>query len=112
MILRRKILLLLLAFVVYSGTGVFTKLASLHSFLSLPYLLFFGCVIATLGLYAVLWQKVLAFMPLNKAFLCKSICIVFTLALSYGLFGEHITRNNILGAFCIILGLVVLSWKK
>lgn len=112
MMLRRKILLLLLAFVVYSGTGVFTKLASQHSFLSLPYILFFGCVIATLGLYAVLWQKVLTFMPLNKAFLCKSICIVFTLALSYGLFGEHITRNNVLGAFCIILGLVVLSWKK
>lgn len=112
MMLRRKILLLLLAFVIYSGTGVFSKLASQHSFLSLPYLLFFGCVIATLGLYAVLWQKVLTFMPLNKAFLCKSICIVFTLALSYGLFDEHITRNNILGAFCIILGLVVLSWKK
>ena len=112
MILRRKILLLLLAFVIYSGTGVFSKLASQHSFLSLPYILFFGCVIATLGLYAVLWQKVLTFMPLNKAFLCKSICIVFTLALSYGLFDEHITRNNILGAICIILGLVVLSWKK
>lgn len=112
MILRRKILLLLLAFVIYSGTGIFTKLASQHSFLSLPYILFFGCVIATLGLYAVLWQKVLTFMPLNKAFLCKSICIVFTLALSYGLFDEHITRNNILGAICIILGLVVLSWKK
>lgn len=112
MILRRKILLLLLAFVIYSGTGIFTKLASQHSFLSLPYILFFGCVIATLGLYAVLWQKVLTFMPLNKAFLCKSICIVFTLAISYGLFGEHITRNNILGAICIILGLVVLSWKK
>ena len=112
MTLKRKILLLLSAFVIYSSTGVFTKLASQHSFLSLPYILFFGCVIATLGLYAVLWQKVLTFMPLNKAFLCKSICIVFTLAISYGLFGEHITRNNILGAICIILGLVVLSWKK
>lgn len=112
MIHRRKIILLFLAFVVYSGTGVFTKLASQRSFLSLPYIFFFGCVIATLGLYAVLWQKVLTFMPLNKAFLCKSICIVFTLAISYGLFGEHITLNNILGAICIILGLVVLSWKK
>lgn len=112
MFTKRNVFLLLFSFLVYSGTGVFSKLASQHSFLSLPYILFFGCVIATLGLYAVLWQKVLTFMPLNKAFLCKSICIVFTLALSYGLFDEHITRNNILGAICIILGLVVLSWKK
>lgn len=62
-----------------------------------------------LGLYAVLWQKVLSFMPLNKAFLCKSICIVFTLGISYWMFAENITLNNILGAIIIILGLVVLA---
>ena len=104
----RRTFLLLTAFLIYSCTGIFSKLASLHDFLSIPYILYFGCVIGTLGLYAVLWQKVLSFMPLNKAFLCKSICIVFTL----GMFAETITLNNILGAIIIISGLVVLTWKK
>lgn len=109
---KDKFSLLLLSFLVYSCTGIFSKLASQNAFLSLPYVLYFGCVIGALGVYAVLWQKVLSFMPLNKAFLCKSICIVFTLGISYGMFGETITLNNILGAVIIILGLVVLAWKK
>lgn len=104
--------LLLTAFLIYSCTGISSKLASRHAFLSISYILYFGCVVGTLGLYAVLWQKVLSFMPLNKAFLCKSICIVFTLCISYWMFAETITFNNILGASIIVLGLVVLAWKK
>ena len=104
--------LLLTAFLIYSCTGIFSKLASRHDFLSIPYILYFGCVVGTLGLYAILWQKVLSFMPLNKAFLCKSICIVFTLCISYWMFAETITLNNIFGAIIIILGLIVLAWKK
>ena len=107
-----KFSLIILSFLVYSCTGIFSKLASLHAFLSIPYILYFGCVVGTLGLYAILWQKILSFMPLNKAFLCKSICIVFTLCISYWMFAETITLNNILGAIIIILGLVVLAWKK
>ena len=107
-----KFSLIILSFLVYSCTGIFSKLASQHAFLSIPYILYFGCVVGTLGLYAVLWQKVLSFMPLNKAFLCKSICIVFTLCISYWMFAETITLNNIFGAIIIILGLIVLAWKK
>lgn len=109
---KSNFLLLLFSFLVYSGTGVFSKLASQTSFLSIQYILFFCGVIASLGLYAVLWQKILSFMPLNKAFLCKSICIVFTLGISYGLFSEQITCNNIIGVFFIIGGLMVLAWRK
>jgi len=108
----KHILLLFVSFVVYSMTGVFSKMASMHEFLSVKYIGFFACVLLMLGLYAILWQKVLSFMPLHKAFLCKSICIVITLAISYFVFAETLTLNNILGAGCIISGLVVLSWQK
>lgn len=109
---KQRFFLLLFSFLVYSCTGIFSKLASRHAFLSILYILYFCCVVAALGLYAVLWQRVLSFMPLNKAFLCKSICIVFTLGISYWMFSETITLNNILGASIIVLGLVVLAWKK
>ena len=112
MFAKQRFLILLFAFAIYSCTGVFSKLASKQAFLSIPYILYFGCVVGTLGVYAVLWQKILSFMPLNKAFLCKSICIVFALGISYWMFAETITLYNILGASIIILGLIVLAWKK
>ena len=110
--LLNKVLLILIAFIVYSVSSIFSKLASQHEFLSLPYVLFFCGVVASLGIYALLWQKVLAFMQLNKAFLCKSITIIFILAISVFLFGEQVSMNNLIGAGLIISGLVVLAWKK
>lgn len=108
----RRGILLFLSFLVFSGSGAFCKLASLYPFLSFFYILYFLCVIVTLGVYAVLWQKILTFLPLNKAFLCKSVCIIFTLFFSHFFFSEQITCNNIIGAACIIFGLLLLVWKK
>lgn len=105
-------LIILLAFVIYSCSSIFSKFASLHEFLSFEYLGFFACVAASLGIYAILWQKVLTYMELNKAFLCKSITILFILAFSVLLFGETLTVNNVIGAVFIIAGLVILAWKR
>lgn len=107
-----KVLIILLAFVIYSCSSIFSKFASLHEFLSLPYLGFFACVVVALGIYAILWQKVLSYMELNKAFLCKSITILFILAFSVILFDETLTINNLIGAAFIICGLVILAWKR
>lgn len=107
-----KILIILLAFVVYSCSSIFSKLASQHKFLSFKYLFFLACVVCALGIYAILWQKVLSYMELNKAFLCKSITILFILAFSVLLFGETLTINNLIGATFIIGGLVILAWKR
>lgn len=106
-----NVALLTVAFVVYSGTAIFSKLASQHEIFSSLYLVFFSCVLISLGIYAVLWQKVLAFMSLNRAYLCKSITIVIIICISHFLFGETITERNLIGAIFIIGGLFVLSWK-
>lgn len=108
----QKAIIILLAFIVYSCSSVFSKLASKYDFLSQKYLLSFACVVVSMGIYAILWQKVLSFMALNKAFLCKSITIVFILMISFVGFKETITINNIIGAGLIISGLCILAWKK
>lgn len=104
-------ILLLIAFTVYSFSGIFSKSASLCKPLSLNFFLCFGGVITAMGLYAMLWQKVLEFLPLNKAFLCKSVTILIVLCISHFLFNEVITINNIIGAVLILCGLVTLTWK-
>lgn len=104
--------LLLIAFLVYSGTSIFSKKTSTCKFLSVSYLLYFIGVIVSMGVYAILWQKILSFMPLNKAFLFKSVTLIMVLLISYFVFNETITTNNLIGASFVITGLVILAWKE
>lgn len=105
------VLLLLLAFLVYSCESVFVKLASYYSIFSIEYLLFFGFAIAVLGIYAVLWQIVLKSMPLSLAFNSKSITVVIILLFAHFLFGEEITIKNVIGSALIIGGIILMPHK-
>ena len=104
--------LLLFTFVIYALSGIISKQTSLYIFLSWSYLCGLFGALFTLGLYAILWQKILSFMLLNKAFLCKSMTILMVLAVSAFFFKEQVTLNNIIGSAVIIVGLVVLVWKE
>lgn len=107
-----QLALILITFSVYSGSTIFSKMASMQKTLSIAYFLCLGGVVLTLGVYAILWQKVLSFMTLNKAFLCKSVTILMILAVSVLIFNEVVTINNIIGAGFIMSGLTVLVWKE
>ena len=104
-------ILIFFNFLVYYLSGVFSKYASFYEPLSWGYILCLGAVVTVLGVYAVLWQKLLSIMPLNKAFLCKSITIFFGLIIANLLFDEQISLNNILGTVIILSGMIVLSLK-
>lgn len=88
------------------------KLASKYEFLSFQYVLYLGMTILVMGIYAMLWQKVLELIPLNKAYLYKSSGIGISLMYAYIIFDENITVNNILGCAMIIMGIMVLSYKR
>ena len=104
-------ILLVLAFLIYSSSGVFTKLASRVSFLSIEYCLYFAIVILILAIYAVLWQIILKSTPLSQAFLFKSSTVIFSLLFASCLFGEHVTFQNLVGASIIIAGIIVNSFS-
>jgi len=99
-------------FTLYTFVSIFTKEASFHPFLSELYVLWFSCEIIVLGIYAIMWQKLLSIMPLNKAYMYKSSSIFTVLIISHYLYGESITISNILGTILILTGLIVLSWKE
>lgn len=107
-----RISLVLVTFIVYSLSSVFSKNASMYPFASKWYVVNLCLVLMALGTYAALWQKVLSFMPLNRAFLFKSITIVLILGISAIVFSETITITNLIGTAFIMLGLLVLSWEK
>lgn len=104
---KRKYAVLLqlhIAILVYSTTGIFTKLASQQNFLSWNFLLFYGIAISIMFLYAVLWQQFLKVMPLNTAYANKSVSTIWTMIFGYVVFKETITIPMVIGACIIIIG--------
>ncbi len=108
----RNVLFLTFAVAVYSSSGFFSKLASGYDFLSLPYISCLGGVIIVLGIYAVLWQMALKRVPLNQAYLFRSLGVVFGLAIAYLVFHESISWQNLLGAAIVLCGLLILLSEK
>lgn len=104
-----SVLLMIVAFLIYSSTGVFSKLTSMQNFLSIDYVIFFSMIIVALAVYAVLWQLILKKVPLSQAFLFKSTGIVFALIYAHFIFDERISATNVIGAFLIMCGIIVNS---
>ena len=94
---------------IYACTSIFTKLASRQEMLSWPYLLCILGAFAVMALYALLWQQVIARMPLSTAYMFKGTSLVFVLLFSVLLFGEGITWSNVVGSVIIIAGIVLFA---
>ena len=100
---------LLGANLVYACESIFPKLASSEQPLSLRYLLFMGCAVGVLGVYAILWQQILKRLPVGEAYMFKGTSLIFVLLISAILFGETITLFNVVGAAMIIGGIALFS---
>lgn len=94
---------------VYACTGIFSKMASRQEMLSWPYLFWIAGAIGVMGVYALLWQQVIARMQLSTAYMFKGTSLIFVLLISALLFGEAITLNNVIGSAIIILGIVLFA---
>ena len=90
---------------IYACTSIFTKMASQQEFLSLPYIICVTGAIAVMGLYAIIWQQIIARIQLSTAYIFKGTSIIFVLLFSVLLFNESISINNIIGAAIIIFGI-------
>lgn len=94
---------------IYACTSIFTKMASRHEMFSWPYLWWIAGAIGVMSIYALLWQQVIARMPLSTAYMFKGTSLIFVLLFSTLLFGEAITLNNVIGAVIIIIGIILFA---
>ena len=92
---------------IYACTYVCMKKASGYEFLSSPYVLWTIGAVVIMGIYALLWQQILARTPLSTAYMFKGTSLIFVLLLSALLFGEGITTKNIIGSIIIISGILL-----
>ncbi|MBY4796994.1 transporter [Collinsella sp. AGMB00827] len=98
-----------LLLVMYSLSGIFSKLASSAPFLSLSFFLCYGAVLLILFVYALGWQQVIKRMPLSAAFANKAVTVVWGIVWGLTIFHEPVNLFKIVGAGIIIAGIVLFS---
>ena len=92
---------------IYAFSGVCSKLAARQPFLSLPFLLLYGGMLAALVVYAFGWQQVIKHLPLTTAYANKAVTVVWGILLGFLLFDEQVTPRQILGAVIIIVSILL-----
>ena len=94
---------------VYSMSGICSKLASGESFLSVRFCIYYAVIIALLGVYAIGWQQVIKRIPLTTAFANKAVTVVWGIVWGWFFFGESITLGKLIGAGMVIAGVVLFA---
>lgn len=120
-----KVLLLLhLMLMVYSVSGILSKLAGntlsgidvgkilqtgegLFSAEVLKICLYYAGLILLLGFYAVGWQQIIKHLPLTTAYANKAVSVVWGLVWGLLLFEEKLTVGKILGVILVVGGVVL-----
>lgn len=107
---KLKILFLLhLMLMIYSMSGICSKLASEKSLFSSGFAFYYTCVIVLLGVYAIGWQQIIKRLPLTIAFANKSITVVWGFIWGVLFFREVITLGKVVGAISVIIGVAIFA---
>lgn len=108
---RLKTLFLLhIMLMVYSMSGICSKMAAGTDFLSFKFCLYYGIIIVLLGLYAIGWQQIIKRLPLTTAFANKAVTIVWGIIWGYIFFHEPITVGKVIGAALVTAGVVLYAY--
>ncbi len=104
-------LFLQFAVIIYSFAGVCGKYAGNYEFLSLGFILWFGCEFLVLGIYAVLWQQIIKRVDLSVAYVNRSLALVWSMVWAFLLFRNEstISTANIIGVIIIVIGTLIVN---
>ena len=108
----RNIVMLEIAFFIYSLSSLCSKTAVYNSESIWHTLFFYGLSLCMLGIYAIIWQQVLKRMELTVAFSNKGITIVWGILFGFIFFHEKITLGMIVGSMLVIAGIIFMMKEK
>ncbi len=97
------------AVIIFTMSGVCSKLAGGAEFLSPRFILFYGAEMCVLGIYAILWQQIIKRVDLSVAYVNRSVAIMWSMIWAVIIFGETITVSNIIGVILVIAGTIIVN---
>lgn len=95
---------------VYSVSGILSKLAAGKAFLSLPFLLLYGGEILLLAFYAIGWQQFMKRMPLSAAYANKAVTVIWGCVWGVLIFREQLSAGKIVGGLLVLVGVALYGW--
>lgn len=104
---KKTILALNILLMVYSFSGICSKMASKESGITFKFCFFYACVVGLLGIYAIGWQQIIKRIPLTTAFANKAVTVIWGLIWGMIFFKEQITLGKICGALLVVAGVVL-----
>ena len=97
----------------FSLTGIFSKLASIQynkNGLHTPLLYLFAfLMLANCGVYALAWQKIIKKFSLSTAYAHRSVYLIWSQVWAVLIFHESLSWNNILGMLIVLAGVMVVQ---
>lgn len=101
----------IIIYCLFSLSSVFMKFASLQSNLIYKGLLF--CLsIGVLGIFSILWQKLLSKLNLTKAYYFKGTTLIWGLIYGVLIFKEKVSINMIIGVIVSLVGVILILGEK
>lgn len=109
----KKYLQLHLNILLFSLTGIFSKLSSIqyneHGLNGMLLYLFFFLMLANCGIYAIAWQKIIKKFELSTAYAHRSIYLIWSQIWAVLIFKESLSWNNIAGLLIVLIGVLVVQ---
>ena len=109
----KRLFILHLNILLFSFTGIFSKLAAnsvnKNGVFYINTLIFAGLILLNCGMYALFWQQNLKHFDVNIAYAHRSVYNIWSLLWSVLIFSEKITIGNVLGTVLIIAGIWVMQ---
>ena len=107
---KRVLLALHLLLMLYSCSGILSKIASGLPFMGWQFILCYGAMIGILGIYAIGWQQVIKRMPLTSAYANRAVTVIWGIIWGALLFHEEISPLKVLGALIVLSGVVLFAF--
>lgn len=98
-----------LLLVLYSCSGVLSKLASRYAFLSAGFCICYAGIIALLGIYAICWQQIIKRMPLTTAYANRAITVVWGMVWGVVVFKENLGILQVAGGIVVLIGVALFA---
>lgn len=105
----KTLLVLHVLLMVYSVSGIFSKLASQQNVFSWQFVACYAAILGLLGLYAIGWQQIIKRLPLTTAFANRAVAVVWGIIWGVVFFGETVTVSKIAGAALVICGVALFA---
>ena len=109
----KKYIQLHLNILLFSLTGIFSKLAGMQynqSGIDSPWLyVFLGLMILDCGIYALAWKKVIKKFELSTAYANKSVYLIWSQLWAVLIFHENLSARNIVGMLVVFVGVMVVQ---